>query len=69
MSAKVVGYQIVKYRLTQTERKAYAVIVVFLIVYNFFSTDLTWFLLQSTVFVVLLMKMALSLLNEVEKTK
>ena len=69
MSAKVLGYQIVKYHLTQTERKAYAVIVVFLIVYNFFSTDLTWFLLQSTVLVVLLMKMALSLLNEVEKTK
>lgn len=68
MSAKVVGYQIVKYRLTQTERKAYAVIVVFLIVYNFFSTDLTWFLLQSTVLMVLLMKMTLSILNEVEKT-
>ncbi|WP_413485485.1 hypothetical protein [Brochothrix thermosphacta] len=69
MSAKVVGYQIVKYRLTQTERKAYVVIVIFLMVYNFFSTDLTWFLLQSIVLMVLLMKMTLSLLNEVEKTK
>lgn len=67
--SQVVSTEIVKYQLSETERKVYPLLSFFLIIYSAFTNDPTWMLIQLILLIILLNKMTFTLMNTIEQKK
>lgn len=60
--------ELAEFQLSQTERKVYPLIALFLIIYSIFMKDMTWLMVQTVLLIILVNKMAFNFIMVMKRT-